>query len=278
MQFQAGSASVSLDPLRGGRLSSLVVHGREILVEREQHSESDPALPMLWGVYPMVPWAGRVREARFGFDGELRHLRVDPGTGPLNDHSIHGVGFLHPWDQIDEQTLGLQMDDHWPLGGSVTHRLRLTEESLTLTLRVTAGTRAMPAMVGWHPWFRRLLSPSAEPVRLSFEAKSMYELDNDDIPNGNLVAVPDGPWDNCFLGVAAPITLTWPGQLRLTLTSDCDHWVVYDRPEHAICVEPQSASPDVFNHASNSLDQRLEPGQSLTRRFTLSWDDLSTSP
>ncbi len=277
MQFQAGSASAKLDPQRGGRLSSLRVFDRELLVGRNQCSESDPALPMLWGVYPMVPWAGRVREARFVFDGELHQLRVDPGTGPLNDHSLHGVGFLRPWDQIDEQTLGLQLDDHWPLGGSVTHRVRLTEESLTLTLCVKAGARAMPAMVGWHPWFRRVLSPAAEPLLLSLAAESMYELDEDDIPTGSLVAISDGPWDNCFTGIAAPITLTWPGQLRLILTSDCDHWVVYDRPEHALCVEPQSSSPDVFNHAPNSLDQRLEPGQSLTRSFTLSWVDLRQS-
>lgn len=277
MHLSNGDVSISLDPERGGRLSSLLVHGHELLVAREQLVADDPALPLLWGAYPMTPWAGRVRQAQFDFDGEQHQVRIDPGSGPISDHSIHGVGFVQPWDRVDEQTLSLQLDGHWPLGGSVTHQVQLAEDSLTLTLCVTAGARAMPAMVGWHPWFRRVLSPAAQPVRLCFEADSMYELDEDAIPTGRLVPVPDGPWDNCFVGVTSPITLTWPGQLRLTLSSDCEHWVVYDQPDHAICVEPQSAAPDVFNHAPNSLDQRLEPGQSLTRSFTLSWDVLVES-
>ncbi|MFM8955562.1 MAG: hypothetical protein ACKOH9_07230, partial [Actinomycetota bacterium] len=35
--------------------------------------------------------------------------------------------------------------------------------------------------------------------------------------------------------------------IHVTVESDCSHWVVYDQPEHAICVEPQSGPPDGFN-------------------------------
>ncbi len=48
----------------GGRLGSVVVGGRELLVA------GDPRDPISWGSYPMAPWAGRVNLGRFAFDGQ----------------------------------------------------------------------------------------------------------------------------------------------------------------------------------------------------------------
>jgi aldose 1-epimerase len=54
----------------------------------------------------------------------------------------------------------------------------------------------------------------------------------------------------------------------LSLTSSCDHWVVFDERAHATCVEPQSGPPDAFN-----LDPaaRLAPGESVEGWFELQW-------
>jgi aldose 1-epimerase len=41
--------------------------------------------------------------------------------------------------------------------------------------------------------------------------------------------------------------LTWPGALELVIASSCDHWVVYDEPADAVCVEPQTGPPDALN-------------------------------
>ena len=60
MELKAGRAHIRLDPAHGGRLASLQIDGREVLV-----TESDD--PRGWGAYPMVPWAGRVRSGRFAW-------------------------------------------------------------------------------------------------------------------------------------------------------------------------------------------------------------------
>ncbi len=94
--------------------------------------------------------------------------------------------------------------------------------------------------VGWHPWFRK-------PDSLGFHPDAMYERDLIGLPTGQLIAPSAGPWDDCFVNTA-PVTLRYGGEVQtLTLSSDCDHWVVYDEPAHATCVEPQSGPPDAFN-------------------------------
>ena len=66
-------AAVRIEPALGGRIASLVVDGTELLVTGGPDDH-----PMLWGSFPMVPWAGRIREGRFRFDGRehsTRHMR-----------------------------------------------------------------------------------------------------------------------------------------------------------------------------------------------------------
>jgi galactose mutarotase-like enzyme len=75
----------------------------------------------------------------------------------------------------------------------------------------------------------------------------MVERGPDGLPTGELVDPPDGPWDDCFRLASAPL-LTWPGALELALSSSAGWWVIYDEPHDTLCVEPQTAPPDVFDH------------------------------
>jgi aldose 1-epimerase len=210
---------------------------------------------MGWGSYPMIPWAGRVRKGRFMFKGGQYQLPIN-----MAPHSIHGTCFTRPWEANDDGTLGIELGSSWPFGGSAIQRFDLTKDRLICTIEVHNDVRSMPASAGWHPWFRR-------PVSLSFAASQMYVRDDDYIPSGELITPPSGPWDDCFTGVLAPPKLMWPGGPTLTLTSTCDHWVVYDQPSHAICVEPQTGPPDAFN----LWPEIVEPGKPLIASMTYSW-------
>jgi aldose 1-epimerase len=95
----------------------------------------------------------------------------------------------------------------------------------------------------------------------------MYERDDEWITIDSLVDVPVRPWDDCFLNTE-PVGLTIGG-VDLTMTSGCDHWVVFDMREHATCVEPQTAPPDAFNIRPT----RLEPGETLSAWFDLAVTD-----
>ena len=77
----------------------------------------------------------------------------------------------------------------------------------------------------------------------------MLRRDGAGIPDGSVVPVPEGPWDDCFTGVHWPAVITWPGQVRLRITADTDYLVVYNVRADAFCVEPQSGPPDGPNTA-----------------------------
>lgn len=264
MQIEAGPARAEIDAERGGRLSSLVVDGHPLLF-------SASSAPLQWGSYPMVPWAGRVADGRFSQAGVIHELPRN-----LPPHSAHGLGFVSPWTWLDDRAMAIDLGPPWPFGGRVEQAFDLEPTSLTMTLTVSA-TEEMPVMVGWHPWFNRFLgdpaAPAAGPIEaeLDLRATSMYELDRRAIPTGRLVEPPPGPWDNCFTGLAQDPTITWPGLIRLRLSSSCDHWVVYTEPGHALCVEPQSGPPDQFNRSP----RLLAAGQRYQAWFRLGWELLA---
>jgi len=123
---------------------------------------------------------------------------------------------------------------------------------------VTAGTHAMPCVIGWHPWFRK-----AE--RLLFRPQVHYPRDAHGIATTPPAPPPPGPWDDCFIN-HRPVQM-WRDTQRVQLTSDCTHWVIYDEPPHAHCVEPQSGPPDAFNLEPNVL----APGATLAAWFLMEW-------
>jgi aldose 1-epimerase len=251
-----GPLAVDVAPVAGGRVAQVMFDGVAWLVDYSPNNQAAIA----WGSFPMLPWAGRVRHGKFDFHGP-RQLPVN-----LGDHAIHGVALLLPW-QVDEQSathvamsLPLPCDHRWPFGGRAHQRIEARERELHMTLSVTAGEQAMPATLGWHPWFLK-------PDCLDFQPSRFYPRDAEGMATLPLAEPPPGPWDDCFINEQPVVLARGPQQLRLT--SSCDHWVVYDQPAHATCVEPQSGPPDAFNLG---LAQQLEPGATLSAWYRLAWD------
>lgn len=252
---EAGPARLEIDPDHGARLASLEVFGHELLVTE------DPAATG-WGCYPMAPFAGRVRRGRFDFGG-------NEYTMPINfpPHAIHGTVFDKAWVADGATRFSTDLGDSWPFPGQVGQEVVLEPESLTLTLEVHAEVGPMPVSCGWHPWFRRQLDVG-DPLTLDFDAEFMEERDEEGIPSGRRVAPPPpGPWDDCFGGIREPPVLTWPGALELRIESSCDFFVVYTEPQHAVCIEPQTAPPDVLNNDPFVADT----GRPLVATTTWTW-------
>ncbi len=257
-RIECGALRIDVAPAAGGRIAQIVHDGVAQLVGPD---DGDPAT-IAWGCYPMLPWAGRVRDGCFRFDGADHRL-----TPNLGAHPIHGVGFAMPWsvdrhtsDRI-ELSLQLPRDARWPFGGLARQTLEVGPGRLRLGLTVEAQDTSMPAVIGWHPWFRK-------PDRLVFAPTHVYPRDTHGIATLPPAAVPPPPWDDCFLG--APGAVLHHGHRRLTLTSDCDHWVVFDETAHATCVEPQSGPPDAFNLGTGAAS--LAPGGQLARWFEMVWN------
>lgn len=236
ISLRQGELHVQIAPDAGGRIAQIETDGIPWLVDHEprQHGAA-----IAWGCYPMLPWAGRIRDGRFRVRKREIQLPLNLGA-----HAIHGVGFQLPWRRLAqsaqklELALDLPEDQRWPFGGRAWQRIELAPKRLRLQLSVTAGAQAMPVTLGWHPWLRK-------PTRLAFTPEAMYPRDADGIATLPLAPPVPPPWDDCFLNTR-PVLVEQSGRL-LTLRSGCRHWVVYDQPAHATCVEPQTGPPDAFN-------------------------------
>lgn len=231
----------TIDPSRGARLTSLQVDGLELLAEG--------------GSFPMVPWAGRVREGKLVI-GDTTH---DLPLGK-DGNAIHGLGRNVPWEQVTEGNYRCQIGAPWPSEGVAELRYELLADGLRTTLSWSDGTK-LPCSMGLHPWFNRRLAVG-EDVVMDLSATTMVERGIDGLPTGRLVEPRPGPWDDCFQLSGSPV-LTWPGALEVTLSSTSPWWVVYDEPEATVCVEPQTAPPDAFDHPT------LQPQGAWPRSLTL---------
>ncbi|MEV0172737.1 aldose 1-epimerase [Streptomyces sp. NPDC050803] len=253
----AGDAELTVTPAGGGRLGALRVGGLDLLRRGDR-----------FGCFPMVPWCGRIRDGRFLDGAAVRQL-------PLNSppHAIHGTARDGAWrtarTSTDEAVITYDLVDPWPYAGRVTQVIALTEDSLTLTMAVETYEDSFPAQIGWHPWFNRNLGK--EDVGLGFTPGWQEERGDDHLPTGNRIDPKPGPWDDCFgMPEGVDVTLTWPGQLQLKVTSP-ERWVVvYDEQEAAVCVEPQTGPPNGLN----TLPRLVTPLEPLEATTTWSWTRL----
>ncbi|MFF2653048.1 aldose 1-epimerase [Streptomyces sp. NPDC058045] len=257
----AGAEAV-VRPANGCRVSSLRVQDVELLRQGDHY-----------GCFPMAPWCGRIRDGRFREGATVHQM-------PLNDppHAIHGTARDAPWRTArttkDEAVFTYDLTDPWPYPGRVTQVVTLTPDSLTLSLAVEAHESSFPAQLGWHPWFLRGLAgddPHLAGARVDFAPAWQEERGPDHLPTGQRIDKRPGPWDDCFgMPDGVDVSVTWPGRLRLDVTSREQWVVVYDEQDEAVCVEPQTGPPDGLN----TTPRLVTPIDPLEATTTWTWHHL----
>lgn len=279
-------ARVIVSPSRGGRIRQIGVGDVGLLAA----IPDDEATSTGWGLFPMAPWAGRVRNGRFHFMNraialDLNHEDSEgAGGGPIvpptpaapggvapedrNRHAIHGTTFAREWsvDSVRANQVEMRCDLRgslgWPFDGIARQVISLSSDRVDLMMTVeSVDGSVFPATVGWHPWF-------AKPDRLEFSPIAMYEKDDIGLPSGRLIPPSTGPWDDCFVNHET-VTLHYDRDVVSTVTvaSPADHWVVFDALDIATCVEPQTGPPD----APNIRPQLVAPGSPLRTTMSISW-------
>jgi aldose 1-epimerase len=270
VRLEVGDSAAVIDPAAGGRVTSLVIDGHELVV---QHGYD----VFHWGSFPMAPWVGRLRQGRFEMDGRVVHMPIN-----ARPHALHGLVTDRPWTitSTGERSVDLAVDlgnpadpaDPWPWPCQVTQSIVLGEDRMEFRLAVHAQ-EPMPADIGWHPWFARELSTARGTVEAELEVRGgrVYLNDADGLPSGDLGPPPPRPWDFCFLGLSEPPTVRWPGLLELTIDSDCDHWVFYDMEPAGICAEPWTGPPNSLNGPARTM---VTPSRPLEATMSWAWRRL----
>ena len=156
----------------------------------------------------------------------------------------------------------------------------LTDDALQVTLTIeNRGAEAMPAGLGFHPYF-----PRTAQCRLSAPVDAMWATDAEVMPTALTAADPrlsDGiglpiaetVLDNAFTGWRRQATITLAGAPSAGSSLDADpplgFLVVYSPAgEDYFCAEPVSHCTDAFNLAAQGRDDTgmltLMPGASLS--------------
>jgi len=141
-----------VNPAAGGRPASLVVGGAERLVTASNQDD-----PMVWGLRPNSPWAGRLRRGRLHDAGRTYRLPVD-----AEPHAIHGTVYRRAWVVDEEGMMAIRLRVDRPFAGHARQRITLEPGRLRCRLELRADP-PMPATIGDHPSF-------AAPVELSWPA------------------------------------------------------------------------------------------------------------
>ncbi|MFC9591912.1 aldose 1-epimerase [Streptomyces sp. NPDC056944] len=258
-RLTAGDAELTINPEHGCRIESLRIGGTEVLRQGERY-----------GSFPMVPWCGRTENGRFRNGATTHQLPVNAAP-----HAIHGTVRDRAWKpartSATEAVFTCELDDPWPYKGRVTQVFELAEDSLTLRFGVETYDDSFPAQAGWHPWFLRNLGAGGQDVTIGFTPAWQEERGENHLPTGRRIDPLPGPWDDCFgMPDGVDVTLTWPGELELKVASRAEWVVIYDEPEDAVCVEPQSGPPNGLN----TLPRLVTPIDPLEVESTWSWRRL----
>ncbi|KAF1005669.1 MAG: putative protein YihR [Luteibacter sp.] len=175
----------------GATVLSIRSGGRDIADGFRNEAELVPHKGSRFAI--MTPFANRVNDSRFTFDGTSYDLQ--PGVVGKDRASRHGFLRGQLFDVADERA-----DDHavsvtfatqairpgvhpgYPFALDFSVTFTLDDKGLTLdTLTRNVGEHAAPTFFGWHPYFRLSDNP-IEGWELQVPAKQVIATDPDFIP------------------------------------------------------------------------------------------------
>jgi aldose 1-epimerase len=239
----SSEAKVSLD---GAHVASLSLGGEEVL------KPSNDGRQTHGGIAVLIPYAGRIREGRYTFEGRSFRLPVNP-----DGHAIHGFAKDAPWKLVSEKTGSITLGSRlrgagYP--GVIDARIRYTvrPESFSTECFVTnVGPRSCPFVAGFHPYFL------ARSWRIVTTGRTYrYTLADTYFPTGEkrpfsfAEVGPGTSLDDCFR-VAGTIRLEAEGRTLVIARRRMPYLIVYNG-KHAegisVALEPYSGLEDAYNN------------------------------
>ena len=301
VELHAGELHLALAPQVGGSIASFhrawQEDGRQRRTDWLRPASAEGLArcdPLAMASFPLLPFCNRIRDGRASFEG--RDIRFPPNhPGSASPHPLHGIGWQRPWSVLAATaseaslTLDVPASPAWPWRFSARQDIALTDRQLAVGMTLTnTDDAAMPAGIGHHPYF-----PHTPGTRLSSVTAAMWLGDREAMPTALEVTdavrqlragvtLSELDLDNNFVGWERRAEVDWPADahgprrgVTLDAQAPLDYFVLYcpGGADH-FCAEPVSQCTDWLNllptHGPQPLGgARLEPGESLTARFTL---------
>lgn len=297
--LRCGSAFARLEPSLGGRIAACELQQPDGCITPVIHpfpeGETQVEQWAKGGIYPLVPYWGRIDHATLRHEGQTYPLQVYPDAAP---HTLHGIAQRRPWraeqtaPDAAVMTYTHAPDAHWPWPFVASMALVLTAKQLTADLVLTnTGEATMPAGIGFHPYL-----PRHPMLRLRLEAERCWESTLDYLAVRPMVIPAESDFghekpltDTAFTAFyenwQSPLALRQATGPRLLLgASPTLNHLVLHQPEGApyACIEPVSHVADAFNLAERGVNRTgavfLATGASLAGQMTLGWETPGSFP
>lgn len=269
----------------GGSILSVTHAGRAILRPTPEAAVAQRAVRGT-ACFPLIPYANRIANGRFSWDGNAYRLAEN---FPASPHPLHGIGWRRGWRiaSAGESACVLRLEYRpldgdridWPFALDAEQEISLSESGLRVQLSVINEHAApAPLGLGLHPLF-----PRRGGEKLIFEAQGAWENGADMLPSSR---VSGGLWDhaagrligaqnldNDFFGWkrAARIESEHFPAIRIGASPIFSCLRVFTPADKAFfAVEPVSHCADDINRGAAAQSLRTPPGARLSGTMTIS--------
>jgi aldose 1-epimerase len=248
----------------------------------------------LMSSFALIPYSNRIRDARFTF--RERSYALVPNTP--EGHAIHGDVRKRPWRLTGQSASALELDFDsrrfddinfpFPFAARLSYRLSGAELEIRAAVR-NIGGEAMPAGIGFHPYYQRTLVAPDERVTLQAAVRGVFA---EQVPTQPAVAlrpeqdfsrekpVPSEGFDHCFTGWSGEARIRWPKSgvsAAVRCDATLDHLILFtpaNQPFFAL--EPVSNANNGANLLAAGIPDSgvrvLDPGAELEARFSVQVD------
>lgn len=290
IQLESSCWRLWLQPSVGGQwLAGQVRRGADWFDVFPDCREAEPG-GLAAANFHMLPYSNRIRDGHFRFNG------VDHQLDDAPNHAIHGALRNRAWrvTECSAQAMACEYDSardgeiNWPWPITARLRYSLMQDTLHGEMSLTnTGETAMPAGMGWHPYFCRLIDQASPELQLPVSG-AYPDTNGDCMPDGASIALPPAldfrtkrpldpnqRIDHCLSGLHGAVHITWPEagiSLTLRASDNCAHLVFFNPDKPWFAVEPVTNATDAFNLAQRGIETgmvSLAPGETLHATMTL---------
>jgi aldose 1-epimerase len=272
LRLSAGDSILDLNPDVGGAICRFIHKGADVM----RPTPAGEKQVLQTASFPLVPFCNRIRNGTFVVEGHRVQMPGNLGDSP---HTLHGHGWLKPWQVSDHSGSRAvltyrHVPDSWPWEYEATLVYDLRPGAFRATLSVhNLAPGTMPAGLGFHPYFNL-----SNQTRLKAAVDGVWLSDDEHLPRNWHAGVLRKDWshgdmvrhdvliDNCYTGFHGKAEIYEGERLTHTLRAspDCKWLHIYVPPgESFFCAEPVDHMPDPFNQPNSGL-KCLKSGASDT--------------
>ncbi len=246
IRLETGRLALEIAPGVGGSIASFehrTARGWDTIFRK---TKADYADALEAALFPLTPFANRIRGGSFACDGRTITL---PLNMPGDKSPIHGQGWQNRWTVARQDSASVALDyrhdaDAWPW----TYDAQLTYEIDETRLRVilscaNRSAEPMPCALGLHPYYDCDASTLISTIVSQAWTVDADVLPVEAVPATGRYALDGGPicgrsLDNGYDGWGGEAVMTWPNrdlQVRM-VCADAGRFQLFSPPDGGIFV------------------------------------------